>query len=364
MGKTSHNFDWVFQGHLIKPYEELTYLGRVRRFRQLASVALADYGLVGAHFKLFRHAGNRLFRVVASNPTPAKAADDLYENGQYLLRIHHPGYQSAEAIELELAWLAAMCRDANLPVPEPVPTTDGRLLTQVSIAGIPGKRNCSLLRWLKGRFLTKGIGPRHFKAQGRLMAQLHDYAAHWQPPPGLTKRRYDWNGLFRDDSGAGMPASEAWALLPQSYQEPFEIVARRVKHVMDELGQGPDVYGLIHADLGVDANVLFWRGEARAIDFDESGFGYWVYDLGIALEHCREDAEYPKFRDALLDGYAQIRSLPEGHLEHLELFAAAFDVYWSLWAAAAAHLSPSSREGLRSRMERAARLVLRYLTSC
>jgi Ser/Thr protein kinase RdoA (MazF antagonist) len=347
----------------MKPYEKLTYLGRVRRFRRVASAALAAYGLAGAQFKLFRQAGNTLFRVVASDTNSYKSADDLYEDGQYLLRIHHPGYQSTKAIELELAWLAAMCRDANLPVPEPVPTIDGRLLTQVSIAGIPGKRDCSLLRWLKGRFLTKGIRAKNYQAQGRLMARLHDYSAQWIPPSGLTKRRYDWSGLFKDDSGTGMPASEAWALLPKPYQEPFEIVARRVKQVMKNLGQGPDVFGLIHADLGVDSNVLFWQGEARAIDFDESGFGYWVYDLAISLEHCREDAEYPQFREALLDGYVEIRSLPENHLNHLDLFAAAFDVYWTLWAAAVAHLSPESREGLRPRMERAARLVIRYLAS-
>jgi Ser/Thr protein kinase RdoA (MazF antagonist) len=346
----------------MKPYEELTYLGRVRRFRQLADAALAAYGLAGAHCRLFRQAGNTLFRIVASDPTPVNTADDLYEKDQYLLRIHHSDYQSTDAIELELAWLDAMCRDADLPVPKPVPTLEGRLLTQVSLPEMPGKRNCSLLRWLKGRFLTKGIGPRHFKTQGRLMAQLHGYAAHWQPPSGLSKRRYDWSRLFKDDSGTGMPASEAWALLSQTYRGPFEIVARRVKQVMKKLGQGPEVFGLIHADLGVDANVLFWRGEARAIDFDESGFGYWLYDLAIALEHCREDAEYPEFRDALLDGYAQIRSLPDGHLEHLDLFAAAFDVYWTLWATAATHLSPSSLEKLRPRMERAARLVGGYLT--
>ena len=119
----------------MKPYENLTRLGRVRRFRKLAGAALEAYGLADAEFKLFRQAGNTLFRVVASDPAPAKVGDDLYENGRYLLRIHHPGYQSTQAIELELAWLAAMCRDAHLPVPEPVPNLDGRLVTQVSLAG-------------------------------------------------------------------------------------------------------------------------------------------------------------------------------------------------------------------------------------
>jgi Ser/Thr protein kinase RdoA (MazF antagonist) len=132
---------------------------------------------------------------------------------------------------------------------------------------------------------------------------------------------------------------------------------------MDELGQGPDVYGLIHADLGVDANVLFWKGEARAIDFDDSGFGYWVYDLAVSLEHCREDAAFPQFRDALLDGYAEMRSLSEEQLKHLNLLMAALDVYWSLWATAITHLYPDYREGLAGRLERSAKLVAHYVAN-
>jgi hypothetical protein len=95
----------------------------------------------------------------------------------------------------------------------------------------------------------------------------------WQPPACPTKRRYDRDGLFQEGAGSGVPNREAWSLLLPSCVKPFQIVARRVRQVMDELRQGPDVYGLIHADLGLDANVLFWKGEPRAIDFDDSGFG-------------------------------------------------------------------------------------------
>ena len=105
--------------------------------RRLAQAALNAYGLADARFKLLRQAGNTLFRVYAVNPG-ATTNSELYAPGQYLLRIHQPGYQTSEAIELELAWLAAMRRDANLPVPEPVSTLDGRLLIQVSIPGIAG----------------------------------------------------------------------------------------------------------------------------------------------------------------------------------------------------------------------------------
>jgi Ser/Thr protein kinase RdoA (MazF antagonist) len=345
------------------PYEDLTHLGRVRRMRQLARASLDDYGLADARFAFLRQAGNTLFRVSAVDRTPATAGNGPFKEGQYLLRIHQPDYQTADAIELELAWLAAMRRDADLPVPEPVPTLDGRLLTQVSIPGIPGKRNCSLLRWLKGRFLAKGIGTRHHRALGRLFARMHNHAAQWQPPPGLTKRRWDRDGLFVDVEGMHLTGHEIWPLIPRQYVEPFQTVAQEVGRVMEEWGTGPDVYGLIHSDLGLDANVLFWRGEAQAIDFDDSGFGYWVYDLAISLEHCRDDPAYPQFRDALLEGYAEYRSLPDGQLKHLELFITAWDVYLSLWATALAHLYPDYREEAFERLERSAGFVVRYVES-
>ncbi len=339
----------------MKPYNELTYLGRTRRLRKLAQAALADYGLADARFKLVILAGNAVYRVFESDPAPAE--NDLYKPGQYLLRVLHPFFQTSDAIELELAWLAAMRRDANLPIPQPVPTLDGRLLTQVSVPGVPEARDCSLLRWVQGRFIPKGIKSHHYRAQGRLMAAMHAHAAQWQIPAGLTKRCYDWDALFEDVEGTELTASEIWPLLPQPYQELFSDVSNKVRQVMEQWGRGPDVYGLIHADLGVDANMLFWRGEARAIDFDDSGFGYWMYDLGVSLEHCYDDADFPQCRDALLAGYAEIRTLPGEQLEHLELFMAALYVYLALWCTAGAHLFPNARERFFKRRDRAARLA-------
>jgi Ser/Thr protein kinase RdoA (MazF antagonist) len=119
---------------------------------------LDAYGLAKARLKFLRQAVNTLFRVFALNHASARAGNQPFKEVQYLLRIHDPAYQTADAIELELAWLAAMRQDAKLPVPEPVPTLDGRLLIQVSIPGIPGERTCSLLRWLRDGPLRKAFG--------------------------------------------------------------------------------------------------------------------------------------------------------------------------------------------------------------
>ncbi len=344
----------------MKPLDELARRGRIRRMRQLASAALTEYGINEARFRLVRQAGNTLFRVRTSSLPNAEAASDLFEEGQYLLRVHEPGYQEPEAIEMELAWLTAMRREADLPVPEPIAALDGRWLLPVNEPAIPGRSNCSLLRWIKGRSVGNCFRPHHFRAQGRLMARLHDFSVQWQPPAGPCKRRFDWDGLFQNDVGSGMANAEAWALLSPLNREAFSFVAERVREVMEGWGQGSDVFGLIHGDLGVDANLLFWHGEPRAIDFDDSGFGYWAFDLAVALDACRDDPSYPRYREALLNGYAEFRSLPERQAEQVELFLAGLQVYWNLWATGGTHLHPSSFRDCDERITRTAEFVVRY----
>jgi len=347
----------------MKPFEELTHQGQIRRMRRLVQCALNAYDLADIRFKFLRQAGNTLFQVNEANPTLITKAN-LYAPGQYLLRIHQPGYQAPTAVELELEWLSSMCRDADLPVPEPVLTLDGRLYTQVAIPGIPEKRICSLLRWVNGHELKReGIRPHHYKALGELVARLHNHAAYWKPPVGLSKRKYDWDGLFRKEGEEGIPSSEAWLLLPPEYTEPFEIISRKVKQVMDKWGKGPDVYGLIHGDLGMEANVLFWNGDVRIIDFDDSGFGYYIFDLSIVLEDSQDHQIQPQFRDALLNGYTRVRPLSEDQIINVDLFLAAFAVYWSLYAADAVQYHPENREEIFKRMSRYFRLVENYLAN-
>ena len=347
----------------MKPFEELTYKGKIRRMRQLAQSALNAYELTDIRLRFLRQAGNTLFRVNEARPSLISKAD-LYAPGQYLLRIHDPDYQTPSAVELELEWLSSMCREAGLPVPEPVLTLDGRPCTQVAIPGVPEKRVCSLLRWVMGRELIREeVQAHHYQALGGLMARMHHHSARWQPPEGLSKRKYDWDGLFRKERADGTLSSEAWQLLPPEYVEPFEIISREVKQVMDKWGKGPDDYGLIHGDLGMGANVLFWKGDVRIIDFDDSGFGYYVYDLSIVLEDSQDHQIQPRFRDALLDGYTRVRPLSDDQLGKIDLFLAGFAVFWSLYAADVVQYYPEDRVEIFERMARYFRLVENYLVS-
>jgi len=349
----------------MKSYNELTRLGRLRRMRQLAEAVLEEYGLGGV-LKFFYSTGNTLYKVHAPYSEAAQPDNDLFEPGQYLLRVYQPDWQTPEAIELELTWLAAMRREAGLAVPEPIPRPDGGLLTQISIPSIPEARYCALLRWVKGRLLPGHGRPEHYRAQGRLMARIHNFTQQWQQhlPPGNTNRHYNWDGLFMNDPEIGLPPGKSWEYLPSDWVEPFGTVARQFRQLVETWGTGPEVYGLIHADMGLDANVLFWHGQPHPIDFDGSGFGYWMYDLATAVAHCVGTADYARFRDALFEGYAEHRSLAEAHLAQLDLFSAAFYVYYILWMVGATHLYPGCLDEDREKvMYRGAASVLRYVES-
>jgi Ser/Thr protein kinase RdoA (MazF antagonist) len=134
---------------------------------------------------------------------------------------------------------------------------------------------------------------------------------------------------------------------------------------MDQLGRDPGAFGLIHADLclGEESNVLFHQGQARPIDFDDCGFGHWVYDLAVPLAHWQTAPQWSAYRQALLSGYARVRLLSQEQLAHLELFMAARHVSEMLWAIDQAQQKALFRQELDDWLEWAmvhAQLYLEY----
>lgn len=328
---------------MMKPYEQLTRLGRLRRIRRIAVSALDAYGLDGAEMRCFYSAGNVLYRVIDREQRLSSAYGDLFLPDQYLLRVLAPGWQPHQAIELELDWLAAMRREADLPVPEPISRMDGALLSVIAAPGVPEPRSCALLRWVKGRLLGNDGLLYHYQEQGRLMGRMHAFTRQWQTGrmDDSEKRHYDWDGLFMNDPEIGLQPGQCWKYLPADWKEPFETTAEEFRALEVEWGRTSDVYGLIHADMGLDANLLFWHGDPRPIDFDGSGFGYWMYDLAVAVAHMIGKPEHELYWEALLDGYSEHSRLPSDQIAKFDLFTAAFYVYFILWIVGVDHLRPN-----------------------
>jgi Ser/Thr protein kinase RdoA (MazF antagonist) len=312
----------------MKPFRELARRSRLYRLRVLAKEALKAYGMDDARLSFIQYFENIIYRVDLPINAMSASAPSPYTPGRYLLRIHATG--DAEAIASELTWLTALNQEAGLSVPVPVPTADGKLLMTIITPGIPKGRVVSLMRWLDGRRIRKGLRPNHLNALGKTVAQMHAFSEGWHPPSGFSRPDWDWEAqlggtLFEHT------LEELVESMPVKFQEPFQVISREAQQVMEVLGKYPDAYGLIHADLYPE-NVLYKAGNAYPIDFEDCGFGYWMWDNAVALCQWAWGKDWSRMSDAFREGYTHIRNLPEAQWAQLDLFVATQFATMLLWA--------------------------------
>jgi Ser/Thr protein kinase RdoA (MazF antagonist) len=315
---------------------------RIARMRRVAVRALDAYPLVDRELRFVADEENATFRVDAMAPDG---------RDRFLLRVHRPArhgrdVDSAAAVGSELGWLTALRADTDLLVPAPFRTIDGKLTTVAASPDVPEARVCSVLRWMDGRVHAAAPRPVHLYRLGDVMARLHNHAGRWRVPPGFVRIRWDWETFFGDTMVyGGIGAADVWELLPDDLRRRFARVASGMRRVMSHLGDGADTVGLIHADMHL-GNALFWRGEVKVIDFDDCGFGYWLYDIAVSLWELRHRNDYEHFRSALIDGYTRRRPLPPGCLAHLDDFIATREVAFGLWFTGTAQVNPVFRADL------------------
>jgi Ser/Thr protein kinase RdoA (MazF antagonist) len=232
---------------------------------------------------------------------------DVLGAPRFILRLHRPGYQSIPAIESELAWIAALARDTTLPVPEPLHGKDGRLVQ--SLNGRPGV----LFTYKPGQEPLPGDDKsRLFNILGRSAATTHRHAAPFQPPSGFTRPSWtaesilDANGQWGD-----------WRQAPHvvgTTRKTLDALDLRLRADLSAYGRSSDRFGLVHADMRL-ANILINNEEIRIIDFDDCGFGWFMYDFAAAISFFEDAPEIPALRQSWLDGYTAIRPLSDADLQ-------------------------------------------------
>ncbi|ELS00579.1 putative homoserine kinase type II (protein kinase fold) [Xenococcus sp. PCC 7305] len=307
-------------------FEELDAYNQELRLFNLAKKALVAYGLKDAEIKLIAHRECTTFKIEIPNASQKTESNSPHLTNCFLLRIYRGNYLSPESVESELLWLRSLYQEANLAVPEAVPTLDGKLLNVVEAPGVPEPRICSLTRWVYG-YKDK---PMNIKAVGILIGKLHNQAANWAIPDNFKRPFWDWDGLFGSGAGYSNDGQKIWELTPEPYRSLFAEVGAKFKEVSDILGQDKEQFGMIHADL-CPGNLLIYKDEIRPIDFADCGFGYWGYDIAMFLSYYSQSPEVPTYLQWLLEGYGEVRKFPEEQLQYMDIFIAAQHVTLALW---------------------------------
>jgi Ser/Thr protein kinase RdoA (MazF antagonist) len=274
----------------------------------LAAAAVGRFGLSPATTAtLFNVSENHTYRV-----------EDPASERRYALRVHRPGYRTSEQIESELQWVDALREDGAVDTCVPVPAPGGERVVTVSTDDL-GARNVVLFDWLPGRepdpegeAVIAG-----FRTLGAVSARMHAHARAWRPPPGFDRPTWDYErtlgaggywGRWQDGLGMGTEERRLLDRLDAA------IAAR-----LEAYGRASDRFGLVHADIRL-ANLLVDDGDVRVIDFDDSGFAWFMYDFATTVSFMEDHPRVPELREAWLEGYRSVAPLDAADEAELDTF--------------------------------------------
>src|SRR5512139_777058 len=275
----------------------------------VAREALPSFGFAAhAALQLVHYRENAVFRIDApGEPHP------------WVMRVHRVAYRTPAEIRSELAWTEAL-RSAGVRTASVRPATSGDTVAIVGTAGLAEPRVVSVIGWIDGIPLAEDDSSDAYRLVGRTSALIQSHGRSWTPPRWFTRPTWDLDGLVGPRSLWGDYAD--LAPLGEERRRLMDRVAALVRRRLDAFGRGADRFGLTHADLMPD-NVLVENGTPYVIDFDDCGYGWYLYDLATLLAIRTGDPEAARVRDAWVEGYRSVARLPNEHLEILDVLVMA-----------------------------------------
>ncbi len=236
-----------------------------------------------------------------------------YDGLQLVLRFHRKNYSSRDEINSELIWLNAL-NEERINVPKPVKSINGNFIEKVN------DQYVSALTWLKGKPLTKInsdgsslLNNKVFFNLGKELAKLHLFSDRWNKKQNLKKRSWDIEGLLGD-----YPIWDKFWCNPKLTEDQKNriILMKNKCHAILVNNLTNLDYGLIHAD-AVRDNVLYSNNIVSLIDFDDSGYGFRLFDIATTLLYYLEDRNFLIIKNQLVKGYLSVKGL---QFELLDIF--------------------------------------------
>ncbi len=278
-------------------FDTLSHSQQLPILLELAEHATALYDLPQQlSVKLINLSENATYKVEAA------------DGQRWALRVHRDGYHSRTAIASELAWLMDLRTTGVVTTPAPVKGKDGEIIQLAHHNRMVRPRNVVLSEWETG--IEPGIGQdliEPFKLLGEVTARMHRHTQKWKRPSWFERLRWDFEtslgdsnphwGRWRD--GMGVDASK---------QKLFGRTVERIGTRLAQYGRGNDRFGLIHCDLRL-ANLLIDDRAVKVIDFDDCGFGWYMYDAATPVSFYEHEPQVPDLIEAWKAGYRRVTAL-------------------------------------------------------
>ena len=274
---------------------------------RLAQAALAQYDISPrSTLRLVNLSENWTYRV-----------EDPDSDIAYALRVHRIGYHTTQEIVSELLWIDALQHDAVVGTVTALPAKSGERVIQLATDVLP-ERSVVLFAWEDGAPPDPDLDlVPVYHTLGAMSAGMHAHSRAWQSPANFTRFAWDFETALGPNGHWG-PWQDAVGLDDATrdlFQRTVDVIDRRLQ----AYGKGPERYGLIHADMR-PANVLVLGNDVRAIDFDDCGNGWFMYDFATTISFIEDHPMVPEWRSSWLEGYRSAGTLSAEDEAELDTF--------------------------------------------
>lgn len=230
------------------------------------------------------------------------------------LRLTTPFRRSKSQIEAELHFITHLMA-AGLRVPKIIPNTDGQQL--ITIKDDDQLYEAVVFALVEGEHpaIDFMATPSFLNSLGALMAKMHQISHKYE----ALSRREHWY----EERGIRHALDAAKVSKHTQMREKLD----EVMNWIHRLEKTPETYGLVHADLSPSNIFVTSDGSIGIIDFDDSCYHFYAFDLAIVIYSMANRFAAPVSSDLekewislLIKGYQTIQPLTQGQIEQIPHF--------------------------------------------
>lgn len=303
---------------MIKPslINDLSHIGKLRRFRKIAEHALQYYKITDYKLEFIGYSENVTYKITT-------------QSNKYLLRIHRPDNRTISGIEQEFNFLDLLNQHSDNSYQSALKNKTGDYVTQVWDTVSAEPRLCSILSWQEGVIRRGSIADKHLTLLGTYIAKIHNFSDQYKSQLAFDKRVI-WNAenLVGENNifGSFSPLHNVKGFNGKIFHQ----VRKRVyANIETHIKLNSDKCGMIHADLHF-GNILWQQQNLTAIDFDDCGWGSYLYDLAVP-SYYMDDEKAIYHKNLIFEAYAKIRPLSQKDIEIIEEFILARHILLQAW---------------------------------
>ncbi|MBJ9981876.1 phosphotransferase [Bacillus sp. S70] len=221
------------------------------------------------------------------------------DKNKFVVRQYREGRYKVEQIEAEIHWLIALQK--QMLVPEVVVNKNGEWITSVM------KAEGSIQYFVVFRFIngSEVLEPknRDYEKLGSLMRMFHEKTN------GVLKEvPQDWIGYVRPIYSEQKTIQEPLQqLLDASFLSHAEKnkclrIAQRIQELAGSISLGEKQF--VHGDMHF-GNILVDKEDWYLLDFDECGYGYKEFDIGVPRLHLIASGQLNECWEYFMMGYGE-----------------------------------------------------------